>query len=83
MNDRDFRVTAIAEEIRGIIQDLCNLAGYGIHSGINIGEKGDAAANYILNKLHTAGLKDAKLEPIKVNSPLPFALDCRNSSGRH
>jgi hypothetical protein len=71
MNDRDFRVTAIAEEIRGIIQDLCNLAGYGIHSGINIGEKGDAAANYILNKLHTAGLKDAKLEPIKVNSPFP------------
>jgi hypothetical protein len=63
--------SSAAEEVMGIIQDLCNLAGYGIHSGINVGKKGDAAANYILNKLHTAGLNEARLEPIKVHSPFP------------
>jgi hypothetical protein len=63
--------SSAAEEVMGIIQDLCNLAGYGIHSGINIGKKGDAAANYILNKLHMAGLNEARLEPIKVHSPFP------------
>jgi hypothetical protein len=32
-------------------------------------EKGGRADNYTLGKLHAAGLKDAKLEPSKVNSP--------------
>jgi len=71
MNRRNSNTSSVGEEIMGIIQALCDLAGYGIHSGINIGEKGDAAANYILGKLHAAGLKDARLEPIKVNSPFP------------
>ncbi len=71
MKRRKFSISPVAEEVMGVIQDLCNLAGYGIHSGINLGEKGDAAANYILGKLHAAGLKGAKLEPIKVNSPFP------------
>lgn len=61
----------VAGEIMGMIQELCDIAGYGLHSGINLGEKGDVAANYILGKLHVAGLKDARLEPIKVNSPFP------------
>jgi hypothetical protein len=69
MESRISSVSSVAEEVMGMIQDLCSLAGYGIHSGINVGEKGNAAANYILGKLHTSGLKDAKLEPIKVNSP--------------
>jgi hypothetical protein len=61
----------IAEEVMGMIQDLCNIAGYGIHSGTRPGQKSDTAAQYILGKLHAAGLKDAKLEPIKVNDPFP------------
>jgi hypothetical protein len=64
-------VSATSEEIMRMIQNLCDIAGYGLHSGIRPGEKADAAANYILEKLHAAGLKDAKLEPIKVNSPFP------------
>jgi len=62
-------LSSIATEIMGTIQELCDIAGYGIHSGINVGEKGEAAARYILDKLHAAGLQDARLEPIKVNSP--------------
>jgi hypothetical protein len=64
-------VLPIAKEIIEILYDLCNIAGYGIRSGINVGEKGDKAAHYILNKLHRAGLTDSRLEPIKVNSPFP------------
>jgi hypothetical protein len=71
MKRRNFSISSAAEEVMRMIQDLCNLAGYGVHSGINVGKKGDTAANYILGKLHAAGLKDAKLEPIKVNSPFP------------
>ncbi len=71
MKRRSSSMSPVAEEVMGMIQDLCDLAGYGIHSGINIGEKGEAAANYILGKLHAAGLKNARLEPIKVNSPFP------------
>jgi hypothetical protein len=69
MKRRNFRISSVAKEVMRMIQDLCNLAGYGVHSGINVGEKGNAAANYILGKLHAAGLKDVKLEPIKLNSP--------------
>jgi len=61
----------IAEVIMEMIQDLCDIAGYGIHSGTRPGEKADMTAKFILDKLHTAGLTDAKLEPIKVNSPFP------------
>lgn len=68
---KNISISNTAEEVMRIIHDLCDLAGYGIHSGINVGEKGNTAANYILDKLHAAGLKDAKLEPIKVNSPFP------------
>jgi hypothetical protein len=71
MKRKNSSASTIAGEIMGVIQDLCDLAGYGIHSGINVGEKGDAAARYILDKLHAAGLKDPRLEPIKVNSPFP------------
>jgi hypothetical protein len=63
--------SSTAEEIKEMIKYLCDLAGYGVHSGINVGEKGETAANYILQKLHDAGLKGARLEPIKVNSPFP------------
>jgi hypothetical protein len=66
-----FRIPPVAEEIMGIIRELCDMAGYGIHSGIHAGEKGNEAASYILNKLHTAGLMGARLEPIKVHSPYP------------
>jgi len=71
MKTRSSSMSSAAEEIMEMIQDLCDLAGYGVHSGINIGKKGDAAANYILDKLHGVGLKNARLEPIKVNSPFP------------
>jgi hypothetical protein len=71
MKRKNSSISSIAKEVMGMIQDLCDLAGYGLHSGINVGEKGDAAASYILGKLHAAGLKDARLEPIKVNSPFP------------
>jgi hypothetical protein len=61
----------VGKEIMETLHDLCDIAGYGIRSGINVGEKGNKAARYILNKLHRAGLTDARLEPIKVNSPFP------------
>lgn len=64
-------ISSIEKNIMEIIQDLCNIAGYGIRSGINVGKKANEAASYILNKLHIAGLTDARFEPIKVNSPFP------------
>ena len=63
--------SSLEKDIMKMIQELCNIAGYGIRSGINVGEKGNEAASYILKKLHAAGLTDAKFEPIKVNSPFP------------
>lgn len=59
------------EEIMDMIQDLCDISGYGIRSGIKFGESGRKAAAYILEKLHAKGLTHAKLEPIKVNNPFP------------
>jgi hypothetical protein len=53
------------------LSDLCDIAGYGIHSGIQTQPKLDKAANYILKNLHTLGLKQARLEPITANSPYP------------
>jgi hypothetical protein len=64
-------VPAIAQEVMGMTKDLCDIAGYGVNAGIHPGPKGDAAANYILGKLHKAGLMQAKLEPILVNNPFP------------
>jgi hypothetical protein len=64
-------IPPVVEEIMGTIRELCDIAGYGIHSGIRAGETGDTAARHILNKLHAAGLTGARLEPIKVNSPYP------------
>jgi hypothetical protein len=64
-----------AGEIMQMIRELCDIAGYGIHSGIHPGPKADQAAQYILEKLHAAGFADARLEPIKVNSPLPGAYE--------
>jgi hypothetical protein len=61
----------VGREIMEILGDLCDIAGYGIRSGINIGERGDRAAHYIVDKLHRAGLTDARLEPITVHSPFP------------
>jgi hypothetical protein len=60
-----------AQEILEMLRDLCDIAGYGIESGTNVGEKGEKAACYILNRLHGAGLTNARLEPITVNSPFP------------
>ncbi len=69
MNSKISYIPNVAEEIMRIIQELCNMAGYGIHSGTRPSKKADDSANYIISKLHTAGLTGAKLEPIKVNSP--------------
>ncbi|MEJ2109124.1 MAG: M28 family peptidase [Acidobacteriota bacterium] len=53
------------------LNDLCDIAGYGIDSGIQTQPKLDEAANYILGSLHSLGLKQAKLEAITANSPYP------------
>jgi len=63
--------SAVAREIMRMTYDLCDIAGYGVNSGIHPGPTGDAAAKYILRKLHKAGLRKAKLEPILVNNPFP------------
>ena len=75
---REFKVNKIksslshvTEEIMGMINELCDIAGYGVNSGIHPGKTGDKAAYYILNRLHAADLTGARLEPIKVNSPFP------------
>jgi hypothetical protein len=59
-----------AEQVMEMLYDLCDIAGYGIHSGIQTQPKGDQAANYILKKLRRHGVR-AKLEPITANSPYP------------
>ncbi|MFP4642559.1 MAG: PKD domain-containing protein [Dehalococcoidia bacterium] len=63
--------SSATQEIMEVVHDLCDIAGYGINSGIHAGGSGNEAANYILGKLHAAGLTEAKPEPIKVNSPYP------------
>ncbi|MBN2059155.1 MAG: M28 family peptidase, partial [Deltaproteobacteria bacterium] len=59
------------KEIMEIISELCNIAGYGLDSGIRPGKSGDDAADYILGKLRNAGLDSARKEPIRVNNPYP------------
>jgi hypothetical protein len=75
MNSSPLDASAAAKEIMLMIRELCEIAGYGIHSGIHPGPKADQAAQYITEKLHAAGLTGASLEPIKVNSPLPEAYE--------
>jgi len=62
---------SMIEEIMEMIQDLCDLSGYGIHSGINIGKKARGAAEYIKDRLQQSGLHDVRLDPIQVNNPFP------------
>ncbi len=62
---------ATSQTIMGWLNDLCDIAGYGIDSGIQTQPKLDEAANYILRNLHTHGLSQARLEPITANSPYP------------
>jgi hypothetical protein len=71
MESKNLYLPLIAGEVMGITQDLCNIAGYGIHSGIHPGPKANEAAQYILEKLHAAGLTEARLEQVKVNDPFP------------
>jgi hypothetical protein len=71
MKRATFSIPPVAREIMEIIRELCDIAGYGIHSGIHPGPKADEAARYILQKLHAAGLTTARLEPIRVNNPYP------------
>jgi hypothetical protein len=71
MKKKRFSIPPAAKEIMRMTQELCDIAGYGIRSGIHIGKTGDAAANYILGKLHAAALTSARFEPIKVNNPFP------------
>ncbi len=59
-----------AEEVMEMLHDLCDIAGYGIHSGIQTQPKADQAANYILKRLREYGVH-AKLEAITANSPYP------------
>ena len=46
--------------IMGWLSDLCDIAGYGINSGIQTQPKLDAAANYILKNLHMLGLRQIR-----------------------
>ena len=80
MKQNEFEASPISDEIMEIIKELCDISGYGITSGIHIGEKGQAAARYIRDKLHEAGLSDAKLEPIKVNNPYPNHYELKATS---
>ena len=80
MEQNEFEASPISNEIMEIIKELCDMSGYGITSGIHTGEKGHAAARYIRDKLHEAGLSDAKLEPIKVNNPYPNHYELKATS---
>ena len=65
----------VVAHIMSMTQDLCDIAGYGIHSGIRPGTSGDRAARYIMDKLHIAGITTAHLEGISVNNPYPSSYD--------
>jgi hypothetical protein len=59
------------QDVQQMLLELCDIAGYGIHSGIHPGPKADKAANYILDKLRMAGLANARLDLVKVNDVFP------------
>ena len=69
-------------DVQRMLLDLFNIAGYGVHSGIHPGPKADEAIDYILKKLRSAGLTNARLDPVKVNDAFPksFAMNV-NSRG--
>jgi hypothetical protein len=75
VKSRNLCLPPVDKEVMKITQDLCDIAGYGIHSGIHPGPKADKAAHYILEKLHAAGLTDARLEQVKINNPFPDQFD--------
>ena len=62
--------TVTPSEIMGMIQDLSDISGYGLSSGIHPGPKADQASKYIENKLAGYGLT-VKREPVKVISAWP------------
>ncbi len=64
-------------DVQRMLLDLFNIAGYGVHSGIHPGPKADEAIDYILKKLRSAGLTNARLDPVKVNDAFPksFAMN--------
>ncbi len=72
---KDIVAMHVVEEVMDMIHALCDIAGYGLYSGIRPGESGDRAATYILSKLHAAGLTTARFEPIKVNNPYPSGFE--------
>jgi len=36
--------SSLEKDIMKMIQELCDIAGYGIRSGINVGEKGECSS---------------------------------------
>jgi hypothetical protein len=74
-----------AEEVMEMLHDLCDIAGDGIHAGIQTQPKADQAAGYILERLRRHGLS-AKLESITANSPYPekfeLTVDVDGQDGR-
>ena len=72
---KDIDITHVVEQIMDMIHALCDIAGYGLNSGIRPGESGDRTATYILSKLHAAGLTTTRFEPIKVNNPYPSGFE--------
>ena len=85
MKDKNLCLLLIAEEVMKITRELCDISGYGIHSGIHPGPKADEAAKYILEKLHAAGLTNARLERVKVNNPFPnqFEVTTKTEGGEN
>jgi hypothetical protein len=63
------------QEIQKMLYDLCEIAGYGINSGIHPGPKADKAAKYILDKLQATDLKNPRFEPVQVNNAFPKAFE--------
>jgi hypothetical protein len=72
---KEIVATHVVEEVMDMIHALCDIAGYGLYSGIRPGKSGDRAATYILTKLHAAGMTTARFEPIKVNNPYPSGFE--------
>jgi hypothetical protein len=60
-----------AQDAYKMMYELCDISGYGIDSGVHPGPKADRAAKYIVNKLKSGGLKNARLEPVTINNAFP------------
>ncbi|MEO0278152.1 MAG: PKD domain-containing protein [candidate division WOR-3 bacterium] len=76
-------VNCPTDAILQMTRELCEIAGYGITSGIHPGRKGERAAQFILERLHERGLKRARLEKIKVHDPFPesYKVEVRAENG--